>query len=131
MHRTWARMSPLSTPFTCPLRSMFIVSKPANVRCAVSKAKKPRPGLVRRLMKRWRGLSRLFRYLTWRSSQSAAKCSSAFKVSIQVGGILVDVDDARLDGVRGTQRFFKEGCRGLGVALGIEPEIERVTVAVQ
>jgi hypothetical protein len=43
-------MSPLPTPPICPLRIMFITSYPCSVRPAVSKEKKPIPGLTSRLI---------------------------------------------------------------------------------
>ncbi len=54
----------LFAPFICPFRIIFIVSSPASVRRTLSKEKKPRPGLVQRLIKRWSCSIKLFRYLT-------------------------------------------------------------------
>ncbi len=53
MNAICPRMSPFSTPRICPFLTMFMTSYPCNVFHAVSKEKKPSPGLTRRLMKRW------------------------------------------------------------------------------
>ena len=45
--------SPLSAPLIWPLRIIFIASYPLSVRRAVLNEPKPKPGLLRRLMKRW------------------------------------------------------------------------------
>src|SRR5437588_1961664 len=64
-------ISPLPTPLTCPLRSMFITSYPCNVLPAVSTEKKPIPGLTIRLIKRWSCSTQLLRYLTRSLVQAA------------------------------------------------------------
>jgi len=45
-------MSPFAASCTCPLRIMFMISKPCSVLLAVSNEKKPMPGFVKRLIKR-------------------------------------------------------------------------------
>jgi hypothetical protein len=49
--RRLASAIPFFTSRTCPFRSMFMASYPCNVRHAVSKEKKPIPGLTSRLMR--------------------------------------------------------------------------------
>jgi hypothetical protein len=68
----------LCTPCICPFLIMCIASYPCNVRQAVSKEKKPIPGLTRRLMKRWSCSTRLLRYLLCRSSQDPARTPAVF-----------------------------------------------------
>jgi hypothetical protein len=48
---------------------MFMISYPCNVRHAVSSEKKPIPGFVNRLMKRWSCSIRLLRYFTRSSAR--------------------------------------------------------------
>jgi hypothetical protein len=74
---TWSLTFPFSTPCTCPFRSMFMTSNPCNVRHAVSNEKKPIPGFVNRLMKRWSCSIRLPRYFTCRNSQPSEMGPSA------------------------------------------------------
>src|SRR5712692_11713077 len=78
-------MSPLPTPCTCPLRIMFITSYPCSVRPAVSKEKKPIPGLTSRLMKRWSCSTRLFKYLTCLSSTDAGRIPAALSSAMAFG----------------------------------------------
>src|SRR6266700_2234401 len=49
---TWLGLSPFFTSCTCPFLSIFMISYPCNVLCAVSNEKKPIPGFTSRLIKR-------------------------------------------------------------------------------
>jgi hypothetical protein len=71
-------VSALSPPCTWPFLSMVMISYPCKVLCAVSKEKKPIPGLVSRLMNRWSCSIRVLRYLLCRGSQATASIPTAF-----------------------------------------------------
>ncbi len=64
---------PFSTPCTFSLRIQFILTYPCNVFYAVSKEKKPSPGLTSRLMNRCSCSTTLLRYFTCLSSTTALR----------------------------------------------------------
>jgi len=47
-----------------------------------------------------------------------------------VGGVFIDVDHARRDAVRGTERFLKEGLGGCRVPFGAKEELDGLPVAI-
>ena len=47
-----------------------------------------------------------------------------------VGGVFIDVDHARRDAVRGTERFLKEGLGGYRVPFGAKEELDGLPVAI-
>ena len=85
MNVTCCGLSPLFTPCTYPFLIMFITSYPCNVLHAVSKEKKPMPGLTSRLMNRWSCSIRLFKYFTCRSSTESGRIPLAFSSAMTFG----------------------------------------------
>ncbi len=73
---------------------MFMISKPCKVRHAVSKEKKPIPGLVSRLMRAVVLLDQVARVLDLPQFDRFWKDSNGFQIGNRsgVGGVFIDVD---------------------------------------
>src|SRR6185437_12910906 len=91
MNLACCRLSPLPTPFTCPFRIMCITSYPCNVRHAVSKEKKPIPGLMSRLMRAMILFDQIAPVLHLPQFHVMRQDSSGFELrnSFGVGGIFI------------------------------------------
>src|SRR5882757_954399 len=116
----------------CPFRIIAIASKPANVLRAVRNPPKPSPGRTRRLMRRWILLDNIIQILALPETRTAPE----FAVSLHlrdrpwIGGVLVDRERARIDGVRLRERLAEEPLRRSRIAPCSQQEVDRLPAAV-
>src|SRR5260370_5749083 len=128
MNAACLRLSPLLTPCICPFLIMFMTSYPCNVRQAVSKEKKPIPGLTSRLMRPMVLLDQVVEIFALSEFTRYGKSLFRFQLAEGFGirRIFVDGEHSGSHGVASTQRFRKKALRRLGITSGAQMELQGV-----